>query len=62
MRRRRSWNDHDEIVSKRTLNAEVKDTVKKLGLRMLKRLQVFRLMGAGVRAVSAYSIAGRSAR
>jgi len=49
----------DEIVSKRTLNAEVKDTVKKLGLRMLKRLQVFRLMGAGVRAVSAYSIAGK---
>ena len=50
----------DEIVSKRTLKAQGTEVAKKLSLRLLKRLQLFRLMGIGVRAATGYAVAGKA--
>lgn len=50
----------DEIVSKRTLKAQGTEVAKKLSLRLLKRLQIFRLLNVGVRAITGYAVAGKA--
>jgi hypothetical protein len=50
----------DEIVSHRTLKAKGTGAAKKLAFKMLKRLQVFRLLNIGVRAASSYALAGKA--
>ena len=50
----------DEIVSHRTLKAKGMETAKKLALKILKRVQIFRLLNVGLRAASSYALAGKA--
>ena len=51
----------EEIVARRALEASVLEPVKRLGLKLLKKIQIFRLLGIGARAVTAYAIGGAPA-
>lgn len=51
----------DEIVSKRTLKAAVSENAKKLAWRLLKRVQIFRLLHVGAKAATAFAVAGPAA-
>ena len=51
----------DEIIARRTLGNEVKERAKRLGLRLIKKIQIFRLLGVGARAAFAYATGGTAA-
>jgi hypothetical protein len=48
----------DEIVARRTLGTKVKENAKRLGYKLLKKIQVFRLLGVGTRTAMAYALGG----
>jgi GTPase SAR1 family protein len=51
----------DEIIARRTLGNEVKEKAKRLGYKLIKKIQIFRLLGVGARAVMAYAMGGTTA-
>lgn len=51
----------DEIIARRTLGNEVKEKAKRLGLKLIKKIQIFRLLGVGARAAMAYASGGGAA-
>lgn len=51
----------DEIVARRTLGAKAKENAKRLGYKLLKKIQIFRLLGVGTRATLAYAAGGTTA-
>lgn len=51
----------DEIVARRTLGEEAKEKAKRLGYKLLKKIQIFRLLGIGARAAMAYAAGGTTA-
>lgn len=51
----------DEIVSRRKLASSAKEKAKRLGFKLIKKIQVFRLLGIGARAATAYAVGGAPA-
>lgn len=51
----------DEIIARRTIAEGVGEQAKRLGVKLLKKIQVFRLLGMGTRAMMAYAAGGRVA-
>jgi hypothetical protein len=51
----------DEIVARRTLASGVKERAKRLAYKLVKKLQVFRLLGIGARGTIAYAAGGPAA-
>lgn len=51
----------DEIIARRTLGNHVKEKAKRLGYKLIKKIQVFRLLGVGARAAMAYAMGGTTA-
>lgn len=48
----------DEVIARRTTGAKAKEHAKRLGFKLLKKIQIFRLLGMGVRATMAYAVGG----
>ncbi len=48
----------DEVIARRTLGSKAKEQTKRLGYKLLKKIQIFRLLGIGARAAGAYAMGG----
>ncbi len=51
----------DEIIARRTLGNTAKEKAKRLGYKLIKKVQVFRLLGVGARTLMAYAMGGTPA-